>query len=309
VRWLIGLLLLVNLVLFLWGHWYRPADSRAVDAGDVEIGEIRLWSEVRPPDSQPANDEIERPANEGGGPARDRYPGEMPASERGEAVREGAAGAAVAQPAMSGETPDASGDRIPEPRQAPKVQVPQPEADEEVLVLRQNGATGPADEPRFGEPPVTRVCGEVRGFADEAAARAFLDELQAQGIEAGLHTEVTQEQTGYWVLLPAQPNLVLARQLRTELRDKGVEDLWLFTAGPMRNIISLGMFTGSVRANRRAEEIRALGFAAEVRPKMNSETIFVISYELRDGESASPTGVVGGRDDLESRPVACAPLP
>ena len=69
---------------------------------------------------------------------------------------------------------------------------------------------------------------------------------------------------GFYVLVPPAANREAARQTVERLKAKGVRDSWLFASGPLRNAISLGMFSKQENAMRRKRQIEKMGFAVRL---------------------------------------------
>jgi hypothetical protein len=353
MRWLIGLLLLLNLLLFLWTRM-DPGEALQPEAPPPDVGDLRLWSEVEqerraadaesplgappaPASELPAVETPEAEATTGSQPmlSAPEPPGPLaepaaapPAATARLPVLPGPQTLAVAvepesippEPQIvvdASEAPSRDSDRIdaedvagtraaalgdspdsqPPLQRKELVQQPLPVAPEAAIEF-EVAAAAESSEPAL-------VCGELRWFADQAAAAALAESLAAQGVVAEVRVEEHQEQTGFWVLVPPQETGDAARAVRTQLRDKGVEDLWLFTAGPMRHSISLGMFRGRGRAERRADEIRALGFDVEVRPKLTDKTEFLVSYQAEPGAVAAVEAVVTAQPEFENHAVVC----
>lgn len=75
--------------------------------------------------------------------------------------------------------------------------------------------------------------------------------------------------SGYFVLIPTFPDREQALEVVRQLKEKGIQDSWVFVSGPLRNAISLGMFSREENAKRRQRAIAAKGFIAEIQPRQS----------------------------------------
>ena len=114
------------------------------------------------------------------------------------------------------------------------------------------------------------------GKRDEAERLSL--RLLALGVQTDLQTELTDEQEGYWVLIPPQENREDAVVIVNRLREAGVSDLWRFTSGSLAHAISLGLFRNESRAEIRRKAIAAKGFDPEVRPRYRQKTRYWLGF-------------------------------
>ena len=126
-------------------------------------------------------------------------------------------------------------------------------------------------------------CGRIGPFVNQIQMeKALLDlDLASKEIE---QTE-TRLQKGYWVLIPALPSREAATGVVTKLRVSGFNDVWLFNRGPLKNAISLGLFSHRSNADRHADSVNKQGFSTEVRPKTVEGTQYWITYQGIAGET------------------------
>ena len=95
-----------------------------------------------------------------------------------------------------------------------------------------------------------------RKDADEAAAL-----MRAHGARAlKVQSEEQQIVKNYQVYLPPAGSREAARALVRELRDKGVEDLWIIDRGSQIHGVSLGVFRNKRYMSRRVAEVEKLGY-------------------------------------------------
>ncbi|RMG37409.1 MAG: hypothetical protein D6720_03240 [Gammaproteobacteria bacterium] len=245
MRWLIGLLLVANLVLFLWWHANRGQGTLPVRAPLPDLGELELIREASPPApglraAPEASADGEMPEEAPAAPVVEvpKAP-KMISASVGDEVPPGAE--------TQAETPAAETEVVSAP-QAPAAESPPPEARSEF------GAT---------EMPPQTQCWELGPFEDQAAVESL--RLPANAEKRLSKAVSMREVTGFYVLIPPQPDRESAHAMVGRLKEKGVRDFWLFHSGPLKNAISLGLFNRGKNAQRRMEEIERLGFSAEVR--------------------------------------------
>lgn len=110
-------------------------------------------------------------------------------------------------------------------------------------------------------------CHLVGPFPERASAEAFAAQLRR--LHIGVEIRLVEETVvrGYWLRYPPVADLATARENLERLRSQGLRDLWLFTHGPWRGAISLGMYSERGRAERMAERLRRQGIPVRVMPK------------------------------------------
>jgi hypothetical protein len=381
MRWLIGLLLLGNFLLFLWIN-LRPPAVPPTPQPLPEIGELRIIGEADqaegppvsegpatveappesapliaatgpeaappPPAPEPADSPLAGPADsvaaqpgpevlpapagepaaippgapetEPAAPVAAALPPEPPpapelpvAGEPEPEPKSQAAPAGEPEPAP-GPPPETSAAAEPEPAVEPEPTAePQTASEPETEPAEQSAAqdpgaaaleAAPEDAPAVvAAPPM--VCGELRGFEQETTAEELAERLRAADVTAEVLESVEQEQSGYWVLIPPASSRAAADQALQRLETAGVKDTWLVPAGPLKYAISLGLYSGSVRAGRRAEQIQALGLPAEVRPRMRDVTRYKISYRGEPQQLATVFEATGLQPDVTDQRLPC----
>ncbi len=143
-------------------------------------------------------------------------------------------------------------------------------------------ATVSAEEPAPAEPPEASsepICASVGVFDKRSQAELLSGRLLAQGVKTEITSEATNEQAGFWVLIPPQPDREEAIKIAKRLEAAGVDDLWRFTSGSLAHAISLGLFRDEERAQARRDKIAAMGFEPEVQPRYREKTQYWLNYQ------------------------------
>jgi hypothetical protein len=145
-----------------------------------------------------------------------------------------------------------------------------------------------------------------RGEADKLSLR-----LMALGAQADLQMELTDEQEGYWVLIPPQENKEAAIEIVKRLHAAGVSDLWRFTSGSLAHAISLGLFRNESRAEIRRKAIVAKGFDPEVRPRYRQKSSYWLGFAFSGDSPISDESwkaIVRTYPGVEQLTVDCAEI-
>lgn len=101
---------------------------------------------------------------------------------------------------------------------------------------------------------------------------------------------------GYWVSLPAAASYQEAGEQLQTVKEAGFEDVAVVTDENGVHYVSLGYFLEEVRARRRREDVRAMGFEAQTRLKRETQSRYWLDYEFLSlavaerAASALPTG-------------------
>jgi hypothetical protein len=130
------------------------------------------------------------------------------------------------------------------------------------------------------EPPApVEVCQTIGPFASDEVLNEGVAWLKERGRQGQVRSEKVKEQTGYWVYLPAMAP-ELAQRATEDFEAKGVKDYYR----GRRNEISLGIYSKEDVAERRREQIVALGYEPVLAPRFRSRQQFWV--DLRETEPA-----------------------
>lgn len=188
--------------------------------------------------------------------------GELTASEAGEQE-------------LAGETGQDSGEAVPEP----------PSRVPPMIVSSDLAVSPPVSQADASAQVSSPVCGTLGQFEKRSQAELVSVRLLAQGGKTEITSETTNDQAGYWVLVPPQQNRAAAINIAKRLEEAGVSDLWRFTSGELAHAISLGLFRDQERAQARSDKINEMGFASEVRPRFREKTLYWLNYRYEDPSS------------------------
>jgi hypothetical protein len=86
---------------------------------------------------------------------------------------------------------------------------------------------------------------------------------------------------GLWVYLDDLPSRGEAQRAMTLLKRRGISDAYIMPSADQTNDISLGVFSEPARAQRRAEEIRSLGFTPTIADRTRRGPVYWIDINLK----------------------------
>ena len=248
-RWLFLILLVLNLLLFIWGYQRPQPQLESLAPLPEGIPTILLLAEMDARKSvaeteasveETAEGEVQKPQTPAG-------PSAGSTQVESSAVALGAVQEGMYDGDLSVADPDASG--------VTDSEVPDEEAG--------------------------RQCVRLGPFKQRTAAMDLISELYELGHDASLQVEVEQKENGFWVLIPAgseDPDFVVAN-----LELAGIQDTWRFTKGQLIGAVSLGLYSDREQAQDRLQALADKGFDAEVRPRsVEISTYWVRSLYPKD---------------------------
>ncbi len=124
------------------------------------------------------------------------------------------------------------------------------------------------------------ACSSVGPFADLAEASQAQAALKNAGFEPRQRVEEGELWIGYWVSVQDFESRETAEAALRLLVNNGVSDVYLMPAADSSNVLSLGVFSDYQRAQRRAEEIRALGLEPRIDDRKRSGSVYWIDADL-----------------------------
>jgi hypothetical protein len=149
------------------------------------------------------------------------------------------------------------------------------------------------------------TCVSIGPFATQADMRGALNALTPLVARIQYREARATETRGYWVYLPAQSSREQALALARQLSTKGVRDYYVVTAGDQQNTISLGLFRDQGNAEKRRNEITALGFTPQVTARTEELPVYWIDYAQDSRTPVNWRSRVPAQGDLRQQPVTC----
>lgn len=160
-----------------------------------------------------------------------------------------------------------------------------PALDPALDVGAQDGVLTPLPEATASSNPVAAVPGELRcvsvgAFRDLAEAVQASAALQAAGYSSRQRVDQGDVWLGYWVSVQNLASREAAEKALADLSQQGISDAYILPGSDPANTLSLGVFNDATRAQRRVEEIRALGFDAQLADRKRAGSVYWLDVEL-----------------------------
>lgn len=150
-------------------------------------------------------------------------------------------------------------------------------------------------------------CTLVGPFKKHLSAEYFVEHLQALEVEASVVLLEVPGKPNYWVYQKPESSRKTALRRLHELQAKGV-DSFVIPKGDLENGISFGVFSDIKRAEVRAAEIHAMGYAAEVRPRPRTFEEIWVSVTRAEAGKVGPESwleLLNREPGLEKRENFC----
>lgn len=165
-----------------------------------------------------------------------------------------------------------------------------------------NAAPAPAAHGATGK---KETCLSIGAFATQADMRSAVKALTPLVARVQFRETRVTEVRGYWVYLPAPANRERALDIARQLSSKGISDYYIVTAGEQPNAISLGLFRESGNAEKRLNEIRALGFKPEMTQRSDEVPMYWVDVAQTGDTPLDWRANVPVRSELHAQPIDC----
>ena len=142
----------------------------------------------------------------------------------------------------------------------------------------------PADSAQAGGSPPRDVlsCTSVGPFADLPQAAQAQASLRAAGFQPRQRMEQGEIWAGYWVSVQGLATREAAEAALKTLSANGIADVYLMPGSEPANMLSLGVFSDYQRAQRRLDEVRALGLTPRIDDRKRAGSVYWIDVDLQE---------------------------
>lgn len=186
-----------------------------------------------------------------------------------------------------------------EAQNAPAEQQPaEVEEDEQVADVREvvPPRVAPLESPGTVQPPeIARedalTCSSVGPFADLGQASQAQATLRSLGFAPRQRVEQGELWTGYWVSVRDLATRDAAEDALKTLNANGITDVYLMPGSDPPNVLSLGVFSDYQRAQRRSDEVKAIGLNPQISDRKRAGSVFWIDVDLKEPGQAIDTSV------------------
>ena len=148
------------------------------------------------------------------------------------------------------------------------------------------------------------TCNSIGPFATQADMRGALNALTPFVTRIQYREAHATETRGYWVYLPATSSREQALAIARQLSAKGVRDYYVVTAGDQQNTISLGLFRDKGNAEKRRNEVAALGFVPELVTRTEELPVYWLDF-ASDPQHPFDWRTHVAQRDLREEPTTC----
>lgn len=124
------------------------------------------------------------------------------------------------------------------------------------------------------------TCVSVGAFRDLAEAVQASAALQTAGYFSRQRVDQGDVWLGYWVSVQNLATREAAEAALAELGRNGIADAYILPGSEPANVLSLGVFNDAARAQRRVEEISALGFDAVLADRRRAGSVYWVDVDL-----------------------------
>lgn len=180
------------------------------------------------------------------------------------------------------------------PEQEPEEEEPVPEV-RDIVPPRVDPLQSPGTVQPPGPATAAREdalsCTSVGPFADLGQASQAQATLRSLGYEPRQRVEQGELWTGYWVSVRDFPTRDSAEAALRTLTENGVTDVYLMPGADPENVLSLGVFSDYQRAQRRAEQVRALGLTPQISDRKRAGSVFWLDVDLKEPGQTIDTSV------------------
>jgi len=139
--------------------------------------------------------------------------------------------------------------------------------------------------------PNAAGCTSVGPFSNLSEASQAQAALRAAGFSPRQRLEEGELWVGYWVSVQNFPNRDAAEEALQKLTDSGITDVYLMPGTEPSSILSLGVFSDFQRAQRRVEEVRALGMQPRIDDRKRTGSVYWIDADLSQPGQAIDTSI------------------
>lgn len=126
-------------------------------------------------------------------------------------------------------------------------------------------------------------CRSIGPFGSDQEALRAAAAFRDGGYESGTRSEESRSGEGFWVSLAPQRDVAGETRVLARLARAGITDARVMVDTDSRRI-SVGLFNDRERADRRAAELKRLGYAPDVTERLHIGTTWWVDLHLRTAE-------------------------
>ncbi len=135
------------------------------------------------------------------------------------------------------------------------------------------------------------TCTSVGPFAELAEAAQAQAALRGAGFNPRQRVEQGELWVGYWVSVQNIATRADAEDAVGTLKSNGIDDVYLMPGGDPSYTLSLGVFSDYQRAQRRADEVRAVGLEPKVDDRKRAGSVYWLDVDLPEPGTRIDTSI------------------
>ncbi len=128
----------------------------------------------------------------------------------------------------------------------------------------------------------TLSCTSVGPFADLPQASQAQVALRGAGFQPRTRMEQGEIWAGYWVSVQGLGTRDAAEAALKTLAANGIADVYVMPGSDPPNVLSLGVFSDYQRAQRRVDEVRAIGLTPRIDDRKRAGSVYWIDVDLQE---------------------------
>lgn len=128
----------------------------------------------------------------------------------------------------------------------------------------------------------TLSCTSIGPFADLSQAAQAQAALRAAEFKPRQRMEQGEIWAGYWVSVQGLATRDAAEAALKTLSANGIGDVYVMPGSDPPNVLSLGVFSDYQRAQRRVDEVRAIGLTPRIDDRKRAGSVYWIDVDLKE---------------------------
>jgi hypothetical protein len=162
-----------------------------------------------------------------------------------------------------------------------------------------------ASAPTTPEEEAKDRCVRLGPFATQVDLRRAVNALTPQVKRIQYREDRQRQSRGFLVFLPPPASREDALAVARRLSTKGVRDYYVVTAGEQQNSISLGLFKSKTNAEKRRDDLAALGFEADIAERADELPVYWLDYAIAPDATLNWRDLMPDLLDVNEQLVAC----
>jgi len=148
-------------------------------------------------------------------------------------------------------------------------------------------------------------CATIGPLSSPTMVRRLRERLTAYTSRIRERQTEARVERGFWVYLPVAESREAAIEFANQLGSMGINDYFVVTSGEMQNAVSLGLFNDLPNAEKRQQQLQALGFNPHLGARREYETHYWLDYQLLDDVQSPWKSLARSADGARRFQIQC----